>query len=77
MRPDRPLGAMRNKEILEALNLAGRDDRPTDVDFYLSNLYKQRKVERIDKGLYPANRVPTCEGYRPAWLTESSPHETA
>lgn len=58
MRPGRPLGSMRNKEILATLNQAGRDDRPQDVDFYLSNLYKQARVERVDTGLYRAIRQP-------------------
>lgn len=58
MRPSRPLGAMRNKEILATLNQAGRDDRPTDVDFYLSNLYLKKRVERLETGLYRAIRHP-------------------
>jgi hypothetical protein len=50
------VGAMRNKEIRETLNMAGRDDRPMDVDMYLSQLKKEGRIERVDIGLYRALR---------------------
>jgi len=44
---------MHMPEIVRALHEAGRtSERNTDIQFYLSNLKKNERVVRVDRGVY-------------------------